>query len=87
MAQGYNVPPAKIWQDNQSTMAMVKNGQPNNDRTRHIDIRYFWVADRVALGELEINYMPTLDMIADILTKPITDVELFKRLRYLLLNN
>jgi hypothetical protein len=85
-AQGYEMGPAKIWQDNMSTIAMIKNGRPNSDRTRHIDIRYFWLTDRVAIGEIVIDYKPTADMIADILTKPITDATVFTRLRQLLLN-
>jgi hypothetical protein len=44
------------------------------------------VRDRVSRGDLSVDYMPTLDMIADILTKPISDVALFLKLRALLLN-
>lgn len=85
--QGYDMDPAKVWQDNQSTLAMIKNGKSNSDRTRHIDIRYFWLTNRASEGDVIFDYMSTLEMIADILTKPITDVDHFNRLRYLLLNN
>jgi hypothetical protein len=86
-AQGYTrMAPAQLWEDNISTIALIKNGKPNADATRHIEIRYFWLTDRISTNDLKIDYMSTLNMIADILTKPITDVVLFERLRSLLLN-
>jgi hypothetical protein len=66
-------------------MALVKNGTSNSARTRHIAIRYFFVADRVKSGEIKVQYMPTGEMLADILTKPIQG-QLFQRLRDQLLN-
>jgi hypothetical protein len=85
-AQGYDTGPTQLWQDNMSTISMIKNGKPTADATRHIDIRYFWITDRVSRGDLKVDYMSTLSMIADILTKPITNVELFVSLHQLLLN-
>ena len=66
-------------------MALVKNGRANSERSRHINIRYFFVKDRVEQGDVKIEYMPTGDMIADVLTKPLQG-SLFARLRDLLLN-
>jgi hypothetical protein len=83
--QGYNVEPAKIFQDNMSTISMVKNGKSNSDKTRHIAIRFFFIADRVKSNEINIEYMETGNMLADILTKPLQG-KLFKRLRDALLN-
>jgi hypothetical protein len=85
IAQGYNPPPARVYQDNQSTMALINNGKSNSDRTRHIAIRYFWIRDRVNSKEIEIVYCPTDQMVADILTKPIVG-EKFIVLRDMLLN-
>ena len=85
IGQGMNPPPARVYQDNQSTLAMIKHGSSTSDRTKHVSIRYFWVKDRVDQGEIEVIYCPTEDMIADILTKPLQG-ETFKKLRALLLN-
>jgi hypothetical protein len=83
--QGYNVEAATIYQDNMSTIALVKNGKSNSERTRHIALRFFFVADRVASKEVKVEYMQTGEMLADILTKPLQG-ELFRKLRDKLLN-
>ena len=85
LEQGYNLGPATIYQDNMSTIALIKNGRSNSERTRHIAIRFFFLADRVNSNEISIEYMPTGEMLADILTKPLQG-ELFRKLRDRLLN-
>ena len=43
---------------------------PNNAaRTRHIDIRYKWIQDRINKGQFKIRHIPTTEMVADGLTK------------------
>jgi hypothetical protein len=84
-AQGFDVKPAKIYQDNQSILALIKSGKSNSERTRHIAIRFFFVADRVACNEIKLEYLPTEHMLADILTKPLQGSK-FLRARKLLLN-
>jgi hypothetical protein len=37
--QGYSMGPAKIYQDNMSTISMIKNGKSSSDRTKRIAIR------------------------------------------------
>ena len=69
--QGYDLDPALPFQDNMSTTRLIENGRSNADRTRHISIRFYFVSDRVKGGEIKVQYMPTDDMIADILTKPL----------------
>jgi hypothetical protein len=83
--QGYKIDPALIYQDNKSTIALAEKGRSTSDRTRHINIRYFFVKDRIDQGEIKVQYLPTEDMIADILTKPLQGV-LFRKLRKQLLN-
>ena len=85
LAQGETLPASTIYQDNQSTMALVNKGSSTSDRTRHIKIRHFWVKDQVSQGEVQIVYIPTEDMTADILTKPLQG-QTFIRLRQMLLN-
>ena len=83
--QGYKMPPAQVFQDNMSTIAMVRSGKPTSDRTRHINIRFFFIHDREKNGEIKIEYRSTETMLADILTKPLQG-EQFELLRDELLN-
>jgi hypothetical protein len=85
LALGYTPPPATAYQDNQSTMALANKGRSTSERTRHVDIRYFWIKDRIDSGDIVVEYLPTEAMIADLLTKPLQG-DLFVRLRFLLLN-
>jgi hypothetical protein len=71
IAQGYTMKASDVEQDNMSSMALLKRGQPASARTRHINIRFFWLTDRVDQGELRIVYVPTEEMLADMLTKPL----------------
>jgi hypothetical protein len=85
IAQGEEVSEAVIYQDNMSTIAMLKNGGSKSDRTRHMNVRYFWTKERVDNGDISIMYIPTDEMIADILTKPLQG-DKFVELRQILLN-
>ena len=80
IAQGYNAHPAIVMQDNEAAIKLAENGYSSATRTRHINIRYFFVKDRIARGEIEIQYCPTKLMIADCLTKPVQG-QLFIELR------
>jgi hypothetical protein len=85
-AQGYKIRDNAVYQDNQSTMLLAKNGRASSGRcTQHIDIRCFFVTDQVKHGELRIEYCPTTDMVADFFTKPLQG-SLFRKLRAIILN-
>jgi hypothetical protein len=57
------------------------NGKASSTkRTRHINIRYFLITDKVKQGDMEIEYCPTDEMLADYFTKPLQG-SLFKRHR------
>ena len=67
--QGYHLGLAIVYQDNMSTISLIKRGNPASEKTRHINIRYLFIKDRVDSGELKIEYMSSNDMVTDILTK------------------
>ena len=69
--QGYRVPAVIVYQDNMSCMALLARGRSRGERTRHIDIRYFWMKDRVDKGEASIVHKGTAEMYANVLTKPL----------------
>jgi len=78
--QGFDLAPATIFQDNMSTISLITNGRAKAEQSRHINIRYFWLKDRIVAKDVQIKHMPTDLMIADMLTKPLTG-ELFRKFR------
>jgi hypothetical protein len=51
---------------------LEKNGKMlSSKRTRHIEIRFFFVTDNVEKKHLRIEYCPTDDMVGDFFTKPL----------------
>ena len=72
-AQGHVVEDNVLYQDNKSAILLEKNGKASSSkRTRHLNIRYFFVTDQVSKGNLRVEYCPTDQMIADYFTKPTT---------------
>jgi hypothetical protein len=86
LSQGYAVEPAILHQDNQSAILLEKNGKASSSkRTRHINIRYYFITDRVKKGKITIEYCPTKEMVGDFFTKPLQGA-LFYKLRAIILN-
>ena len=80
-AQGYKVSDNVLFQDNKSAMLLAKNGKASSSkRTKHIHIRYFFITDRIANGDLNIEWCPTGEMVGDYMTKPLQG-SLFKKFR------
>jgi hypothetical protein len=85
-AQGYDTVDSVIHQDNKSAILLEKNGRASSSkRTRHINIRYFFVTDHVKAREVSIKYCPTGDVVSDYFTKPLQG-SLFRKMRNLILN-
>uniref|UniRef100_A0AAV1UQR4 Uncharacterized protein n=1 Tax=Peronospora matthiolae TaxID=2874970 RepID=A0AAV1UQR4_9STRA len=59
-----------IYEDNQGAIALAKNPEFHK-RTKHIDIRYHFVREKVEKNQVVLQYYPTQDMLADIMTKAI----------------
>ena len=71
-AQGYTVKDNIVHQDNQSAILLETNGQKSSSkRTRALNIRYFFLADQVGKGNLEIRFRSTAEMWGDFMTKPL----------------
>ena len=75
-----------LYQDNQSTMKLANNGRRSSGkRTRNLNIRYYFVTDRITSEEMRIEYCPTDLMWADFYTKPLQGRK-FRLFRSMLLN-
>ena len=81
IAQGYEVGPAIIYQDNLSCMALMKKGGPCSDRSRHINIRHFWLKERVDGHEVIVEHLGTEKMFANLLTKPVQGAQFLRERR------
>ena len=68
---GLGVPSMLLEQDNQAAIRFNTAGHGTFKRTKHINVRYFWLFYLVKEGKLTIKYVPTMDMVSDILSKPI----------------
>ena len=80
-AQGYCVGDNILYQDNKSSILLETNGKASiGKRTKHINIRYFFITDRVKKGDVSVVWCPTRDMIADYATNPLQG-SLFKKFR------
>ena len=74
-----------LFQDNRSAMLLEENGRAlAGKRSKHLNVRYFFVKDIVDSGRLEISHSPTEEMEADFMTKPLQGSK-FRDFRLLIL--
>lgn len=85
IAQGHRVKSVVIHEDNLSTITMIKKGKCMSKGSKHINIRYYFIKDRIDSGEVDIKHLPTHEMLADCLTKPLQGSH-FRTLRNKLIN-
>lgn len=85
-AQGYKINTNVVYQDNMSTLSLAKNGYVSSSkRTKHIKAKYFFIRHFHKTGELDLQYCPTEQMWADVLTKPLQGAK-FRLMRAFLMN-
>jgi hypothetical protein len=74
-----------LYVDNQSAIQVAKNPK-HHGRMKHLDLRFFWLRDRLLEKVLGIQYLPTAEMVADLLTNRLSNpkVEYFRKLMGLL---
>jgi hypothetical protein len=69
--------PTIIREDNESSIALSKN-HLHNDRSKHIDVRCYFIRDCIAKGQIKVEYISTKLQLADMLTKSLSN-ELLKK--------
>jgi hypothetical protein len=63
-AQGCGAKETILYQDNQSAILPEKNGRKSDGkRTKHLNIRYFFITNRTSRNELSVDCCPTRDMV------------------------
>ena len=82
--QGFN-PQVVLKQDNTSTIQLQRNGKASSHkRTRHINIRFFYIKDLLDKQEFGLEHCPTDKMEADYLSKPLQGKQ-FDKLRRIIM--
>jgi hypothetical protein len=71
-----------IGEDNQAAISIASDIK-FSERTKHMDVRHFYVREKVADGSITIKYVPSTEQLADIFTKPLAK-DAFLRLRHML---
>ena len=74
--------PTVIFEDNQGAIEISKNAKFHN-RTKHIDVRFHFIREKVLLNEVKVIYLSTEEMLADVMTKELTKGK-FEKLRNML---
>jgi hypothetical protein len=74
--------PTVLLSDSQGSIALAKNPD-HHARTKHIDVQYHFIRQHVASRTIDLRFISTTDMAADILTKPLERVA-HEKGRYLL---
>lgn len=83
--QGFTCPlPIKVLNDNSAANIMSKQDF-SGAKTRHIKLRFHYVRECVKDGLISVEYCPTDNMLADIMTKPLERIK-FEHFRNMLLN-
>ena len=65
--------PIPLYSDSQAAIALTRNGS-YYAHTQHIDIRYHFIQFVINNGTINLIYCPTNDMVADTLTKALTNI-------------
>ncbi|RYA57260.1 hypothetical protein DD599_25540 [Enterobacter cloacae complex sp. CH23B] len=60
-----------IYTASQSALAVVRNPF-FHARTKHIEVHYHYVRERLSAGKISLAYVPTQDNLADLFTKALS---------------
>ena len=71
--------PTIVWVDNQGAIKIAENPKQHG-RTKHIDVRYHYIREKILDKTITLAYLSTDQMIADMLTKALDRVK-FERFR------
>ena len=80
-AKGNTVKKIFLFQENLNYMLLEQNGMTSiSKHTKHIMARYYFIKDRISVGEIVVKHCPTREMLADYFTNPLQGA-LFQKFR------
>ena len=60
-----------VGEDNQGAFCLSKD-EMENERSKHIDIKYHFILEHIGRGSVKLNYVSTLNMVPDIMAKALS---------------
>ena len=82
---GYPQPPTLLRMDN--TVALgIASGEMNAKRSKSMDMRFFWLVDRVKQGQFIVDHIPGIWNIADHFTKPLPKTKFYQFCAFIIVN-
>lgn len=57
-----------VGEDNQGAICLTKD-EMEDERSKHIDVKYYFIRDHIERGSVKLFYVPTSSMVVDIMTK------------------
>jgi hypothetical protein len=82
---GYPQPPTLLRMDNSVAIGLA-SGKINAKRSKSVDMRFFWLIDRVKQGQFVVKHIPGYWNIADHFTKALPKQKLQQFLHYLVVD-
>jgi hypothetical protein len=64
--------PTQVLVDSQSAIDLAHN-PVHHQRSKHINIKFHWLRDKIKLHVVSLKHVPTLEQLADMLTKALTE--------------
>ena len=64
--------PIAIMEDNTAAIALAKSTGARHSRSKHIELKWFWVRSQVQAGIVLPVYCPTKENVSDLMTKPVS---------------
>lgn len=66
---GININCITLYEDNQSAIKIAHN--PGNRRVKHLDIKHYFIKEKLDNGIINIEYVCTNEQLGDLFTKPL----------------
>jgi hypothetical protein len=75
MCIGINIAPSPILFTNNKAAESIDKREPDYQRSKHIDISYYFVRDHYGNGKFGVEHISTDEQLADIFTKPLPRIK------------
>ena len=83
--QGWLNSATVVYQDNTSSILLERNGRGSSTkRTKHMNIRYFYVTEQVKKKAIHVTHCATEEMVGDFFTKPLQGSLFIKMRNYIM---